>query len=151
MAKRGRPSRYNKRLIDKICAELAKGYSLRRVCSEEGMPALDTIFNWLRKYPEFSEQYARAKQESADALADEILDISDNGENDWMETFYPNGKPKGWEINGEAVQRSKLRVESRKWLMAKMKPKTYGEKLDLTSDGEKLPTPITTLPIKTAK
>lgn len=144
----GRPSRYNNKIVVKICAELAKGRSLRTVCSIEGMPSLDTVFNWIHKYPEFSERYARAKQEAADAMAEEILDISDDGKNDWMEKHF--GNQKAWVENGEALQRSRLRVDTRKWLMAKMKPKRYGETLDVTSGGEKLPTPITPLPIKEA-
>lgn len=142
----GRPTIYNQKLISKICAELAQGNSLRTVCSSDEMPSLDTVFKWIHKYPKFAEQYARAKQESADAMAEEILDISDDGSNDWMEKHY--GDQTEWQTNGEALQRSRLRVDTRKWLMAKMKPKKYGDKLDVTSDGEKLPTPITAVPVK---
>lgn len=134
MAKVGRPSEYNQELADRICSQLAMGDSLRTVCKEEDMPSLTTIFNWFRKYPEFLAQYARAKEESADWMADEVLDISDNGANDWMERNY--GDESVWVTNGEALQRSKLRVDTRKWLMSKMKPKKYGEKVDVTSDGK---------------
>lgn len=100
------------------------------------MPAMSTMFKWLRENSEFSEQYARAKQEAADAMAEEILDISDNGSNDWMEKHF--GETTAWVTNGEALQRSRLRVDTRKFLMAKMKPKVYGDKLDLTTGGEKI-------------
>lgn len=131
---RGRPTTYSQKLADEICEQLALGDSLRTVCKEDKMPSLATIFNWFRKYPEFLEQYARAKQESADFMAEEILDISDNGVNDWMEKHY--GEETTWVTNGEALQRSRLRVDTRKWLMSKMKPKKYGEKMDVTSDGK---------------
>ncbi len=130
----GRPTTFTQELADKICEELALGKSMRTVCAEEDMPVMSTVFKWLRENKEFSEQYARAKQESSDAMAEEILDISDNGVNDWMEREY--GETTAWVTNGEALQRSKLRVDTRKWLMAKMKPKKYGEKLDMTSDGK---------------
>jgi hypothetical protein len=70
-------------------------------------------------------------------MAEDILDISDDGTNDYMET--DDGK---LQYNGDSVQRAKLRVDTRKWLMAKMKPKVYGDKLDMTTNGKDLPTPL---------
>jgi hypothetical protein len=132
----GRPSDYTPELADLICEQLAMGYSVRTVCKGEGMPAPSTIFRWLREHKEFQEQYARAKQESADAMADELLDIVDDGSNDWM--VINKGGYTATVVDQEAVQRSKLRAETRKWLMSKMKPKKYGDKLDLTSGGKKI-------------
>lgn len=132
----GRPTDYTLELADKICHRLSEGVSLRTVCEDKDMPCAATVFNWLRTKPEFVEQYARAKEESADAMAEEVLDISDNGSNDWMERNY--GETTVWVTNGEALQRSKLRVDTRKWLMSKMKPKKYGDKVDVTSGGEKI-------------
>lgn len=138
----GRPTDYSQQLADKICAKLTIGESIRTVCKPDGMPSIETFYRWLRTYPEFNEQYARAKQESADAMAEELLDIADNGTNDWMEDNYDKGKTPGYALNGENIQRSRLRVDTRKFLMAKMKPKKYGEKLDMTTNGKDLPTPI---------
>jgi hypothetical protein len=139
----GRPSKFTKKLGDMICEQLARGLSLRSVNRDnDWCPSLETIFSWFRKYPQFLDQYARAKAEGADALVDEIQDIADDGTNDWMERFAPNGRAIGWEVNGEAVQRSKLRVDTRKWIASKLKPKKYGDHLDVTSDGKPLPTPI---------
>lgn len=135
--KGGRPTKYTQDLTDRICAELAQGYSLRTVCRSDDMPSVATVFNWLRTYPEFLEQYTRAKEESADAMADEVLDIADDAENDWMVVNRKDGS-EAWQLNGEHVQRSRLRIETRKWLMAKMKPKKYGEKLDVESGGQPL-------------
>ena len=130
----GRPSTYTQEIADRICEQLAMGESLRTACKGDDMPSVATVFNWFRTYPEFLEQYARAKQESADAMAEEILDIADDGSNDWMKVNY--GETEFWKTNGEALQRSRLRVDTRKWLMSKMKPKKYGEKIDMTSDGK---------------
>ena len=123
-----RPSEYNQDVADTICAELACGESLRSICEAESMPCVKTVFNWLRKYPEFLQQYARAKEECADAFAEDILDIADDGTNDWMERKNQDGEVIGWALNGEHVQRSRLRIDTRKWIASKLKPKKYGEK-----------------------
>lgn len=133
----GRPTKYTKSLAANICAQLALGYSLRTVCREDNMPSLATIFNWLRNKPEFLDQYEKAKQESTDAMAEDILDIADNGTNDYIEREKEDGSSTVV-LNSENIQRSRLRVDTRKWLMSKMKPKKYGEKLDVSSLGEKL-------------
>lgn len=138
----GRPSEYKQELADKICEQLSIGYSLRTIIKDPELPSIATIFKWMRTNEEFLNQYARAKQEAADAMAEDILDISDNATNDWMEDNYDKGKTPGYALNGENIQRSKLRVDTRKFLMAKMKPKIYGDKLDMTTNGKDLPTPI---------
>jgi len=129
MAKRGRPTKYTKKLADKICAQLANGDSMRTVCKPTTMPCKATLFRWLRTKSEFLDQYEKAKAESADALVDEILDIADDGSNDWMETHDKEGENIGWKTNGEAMQRSRLRVDTRKWIASKLKPKKYGDRV----------------------
>lgn len=138
--KAGRPTKYNQKLADRICAKLAIGRSARSVLEEKGMPSMETFWRWVRENESFREQYARAKEEAADAMADDILSISDDGHNDWMLKHF--GQQESWVENGEALQRSRLRVDTRKWIMAKMKPKKYGDKLDLTTDGKELPAPL---------
>lgn len=91
------------------------------------MPSLASIFLWISKYPEFSEQYAKAKQTGLEALAEDLLEISDDGQNDWMQNNDPENP--GYRLNGEHIQRSKLRVDTRKWLLSKLVPKKYGEKV----------------------
>jgi hypothetical protein len=97
------------------------------------MPCLRTVFNWLRVHESFVQQYARAKEESADALSDEMLEIADDGRNDWMKRNAEDDA--GWVANGENVQRSRVRIDTRKWLASKLKPKKYGDKVDLTHAG----------------
>jgi hypothetical protein len=123
----GRPSSYSDELAARICAELACGKSLRTVCKPEGMPSLETIFRWLREKPEFRDQYAHAKNESADALVEEMLDIADDasGDHDDEGRFV-----------SENVQRSKLRIDTRKWIAAKMKPKKFGDQIDVNHGGQ---------------
>lgn len=130
-----RPSDYNQELADKICGQLAEGISLRTVCLAEDMPDKSTVFRWLRTHKEFCDQYARAKEEAADAIVEEMLDIADDGTNDWMEYHSKEGESLGWKENGEAISRSRLRVDTRKWIAAKLKAKKYGDKVDLTHAG----------------
>jgi hypothetical protein len=131
----GRPSIFTQELGDKICEQLALGISMRTVCLAEEMPSIATVFSWIRTKPEFQAQYARAKEESADAMAEDILDIADDGTNDWVTITLPGGYEK--EVpDHEVLQRSRLRVDTRKWIMSKMKPKKYGEKLDVTTDNK---------------
>lgn len=129
------PKPYDPQIGDEICERLANGESLRKITLPKEMPHIATICRWLVANPEFSEQYARAREAQADALADEILDIADDGSNDWM---ADREEEAGVAYNGDAVARSKLRVDARKWVAAKLKPKKYGDKLDLTSDGKAL-------------
>lgn len=137
MAKVGRPSKYSQELADRICEKLACGQSMRTVCAGDDMPCMQTVFTWLRNNKEFLEQYTRAKEEAADAFIEEMLDISDDGTNDWMERNDP--KNAGYDYNGEHVQRSRLRVDTRKWVASKLKPKKYGDKLDITSGDKPIP------------
>lgn len=130
----GRPSGYSQDLADRICAELAGGRSLRSVCDDEGMPDRQTVFRWLRQDEEFCAQYARAKEESADSLVDEMLDIADDAKNDWMERHDPNNP--GYQFNGEHVQRSRVRIDTRKWTASKLKPKKYGDRVTHAGDAD---------------
>ena len=133
--KGGRPTDYNEELADIICERLASGESMRSISRDEGMPASSTMFKWLRIHPVFTEQYTRAKEESADALVEEMLDIADDGTNDWMEKHGKDGENVGWQVNGESVARSRVRVETRKWISSKLKPKKYGDKITTEHTG----------------
>lgn len=136
----GRPEIWSQELADRVCEKIAQGYSMRTVCAPDDMPAISTLFKWLREKPEFTQQYARATEERTEAMAEDILDIADDGSNDLM-TIQKGDQT--YEVeNREVTNRSRLRVDTRKWLMSKMKPKKYGDKLDLTSDGKALPAPI---------
>ncbi len=135
-AKPGRPTKYTKGLAGIICERLAGGESLRAVCADEAMPCQTTVFAWLgdETKAEFLEQYAHAREVQTETLADEILDIADDASNDFMERARADGSTETV-LNAEHVQRSRLRVETRKWLLAKLQPKKYGDRLDLALSG----------------
>lgn len=135
----GRPSGYSQEIADRICAELADGKSLRSICKADDMPSSVTVYSWLRIFPEFLKQYTRSKEDAADAFAEDILDIADEATNDWMAVNDPDNP--GYRYNGEAVNRSRLRVDARKWVAARLKPKKYGDRVstELTgADGKDL-------------
>lgn len=130
--KMGRPSVYTDEIAKEICRRTAQGESLIRILKTEGMPGYDTVLHWKisknENLAEFQRMYAKAKEDQADYLVEEILDISDNGTNDWMESQNPENP--GYKFNGEHYQRSRLRVDTRKWAAAKLLPKKYAEKIN---------------------
>ena len=134
MSKRkpGRPSKYTEEAAAEICRRISDGKSLRRVCLGEDMPDTKTVLRWLstKENEAFRLQYAHARELQADALFDEALEIADATEDDWIET--DGGK----KIDHEHVQRSKLRVDTRKWAAGKLAPKKYGDRLDLKHGGK---------------
>jgi hypothetical protein len=140
----GRPTSFKQSTGDEICKRLAEGESLRGICRDDHMPAASTVFGWLagsdEKLRPFMEQYARAREAQADNLVDEILEISDDGTNDWMERRSEAekgaGVESGWVLNGEHVQRSRLRVDSRKWFASKVYPKKYADKIQQEISGK---------------
>jgi len=80
------------------------------------------------KNSEFRQQYALAREVQAEHHIDEIVEIADDGTNDYMEKRNADGALVGWTENGENVQRSRLRVDTRKWAASKLAPKKYGDK-----------------------
>ncbi|MBA4220177.1 MAG: terminase small subunit protein [Methylobacterium sp.] len=130
-----RQSEFTQAVADLICERIADGHSLRSICADEGMPATSTVFKWLNENKPFSDQYARAREAQADALFDEILEIADDGTNDWMERKNDEGENIGWRENGEALRRSALRVEARKWMAGKLQPKKYSDKHQVELSG----------------
>ncbi|NHT79218.1 ubiquitin carboxyl-hydrolase [Proteus mirabilis] len=128
--KMGRPSNYLPEVADDVCALIADGESLRSVCKRPGMPNTTKVMRWLREYPDFREQYAKAMESRADAVFEELFDIADDV------TEEPS-----------AVAKARLRIDTRKWALARMSPKKYGDKvtqdIDLkSSDGSMSPTKI---------
>lgn len=130
----GRPSKFTPKLADEICERIANGESLRSICRSEEMPHAGTVCRWLADDNKaFREQYERARDAQADVLADEILDISDGDSDD------------------ADPQRDRLRVDARKWVASKLKPKKYGDKQLIGSDPDNpLPTGFSVNLVKNA-
>jgi len=129
----GRPTLYTQELADTICERLSNGESMRSIARDESMPAMSSLFKWLREIEAFSQQYAISKEESADALFEELLDIADNSTNDYMMRQSKSGEE--YEaVNPEAIARSRLRVDTRKWALSKLKPKKYGDRIAVAGE-----------------
>lgn len=124
----GRPSDYSVEITTAICVRLGLGESLREICRDDEMPDKSTVMRWLASHAEFRDQYASAREAQADYYAEEIIEISDDGTNDWMERQRGDGETEEVE-NKDVLARSRLRVDTRKWLMARMAPKKYGDKV----------------------
>lgn len=135
MADRGRPSDYSPELAEIICIRLSEGESLRSVCRDEELPAKATVLRWIARHDDFRDQYVRAKAQGAEAIAEEMFDIADDASNDWMEKLDAEGQSIGWQLNGDHVRRSQLRIDTRKWYLSKIMPKKYGDKLEVNSTG----------------
>lgn len=128
----GRPSTYNLDIVNEICSRIADGMSLKTICKDPKMPDKATFYRWMDQYPELCDKYARAKEDSADALVDEMLYLADESN----DVIVGDDKSDSARVNAK-----KLQVETRKWISSKLKPKKYGEKLDLTSDGKRIELP----------
>jgi len=120
----GRPSGFTQELAETICERLALGESLRSICRDEKMPSQSMVFRWLASNEQFRVQYAHAREAQADSWADDIIEISDDGQNDTYTDGDGNER-----TNQDVIARSRLRVDTRKWLMARMAPKKYGDKI----------------------
>lgn len=125
----GAPSDYTQTLADKICLLISNGKPLRTIEKMSGMPSRVTVWRWIRDKPEFCNQYARAKEDYTEAMAEEILDISDDSSDDIQIIKDKQGNEREV-VDWEVVNRSRLRVDTRKWLMSKLLPKKYGEKIE---------------------
>ena len=120
-----RPTTYSQETVTEICARLAQGEPLRTICGGDDMPGLSTVYAWLAKEPWFQEQYARAREDQADSLADDIVRIAD-------EAPPPDGET--GKIDSAWVAWQRNRIDARKWTASKMKPKKYGDKLETKTE-----------------
>src|SRR5690606_30733955 len=106
-------STYTSEIGEKICMRLMEGESLLSICKKKDMPSTSTVYKWLLEIPEFSDNYVRAREAQADRSADEIISIADDDTRDLIP------------YSG-AIERSKLKVDARKWVASKLLPKKYG-------------------------
>jgi hypothetical protein len=130
----GAPSTFTQQLGDEICQRMAEGETLTEICRSPGMPAFFSVHRWAERHPEFGEAFARAREAQAHRWAEEVIEISDDSRNDWITRQTERGEEVT--VNHEHISRSKLRVDSRKWLLARVLPKTYGDKVEVGGSAE---------------
>lgn len=128
--KLGRPSLYTQALADEICRRIGEGQGLTEICRDSHMPSASTVIGWsLRDEHGFFAAYARARDVKYELWSEQLVDIADDGSNDFMDRQSESGTVKV--LNAEHVNRSRLRADTRKWLLSKLKPKTYGDHLEV--------------------
>jgi hypothetical protein len=118
-----RPSNYSNEIADEICWRLTHGEPLVRICADEHLPHVATIYRWLVRHAEFRDRYAQAREEQADTNADEILKIADE-----MPPEYTDDKGRT-SLDHTYLAWQKQRIEARKWTAMKLKPKKYGDRM----------------------
>ncbi len=118
-----RANLYTPELAARICEAVATSQKgLRKTLEDDPeLPAFGTVWQWIQHRAEFATAYAQARRTQIQAMAEDIVDLSND------ETLDPNDK--------------RIRIETRKWLLSKLIPRTYGDKLDVTSDGQALAVP----------
>lgn len=122
---------FTQELFDEICDRLAHGESLRKICESDWMPYRSSIYRWLEDDATLRDQYARARDQQADYLAEECVDIADEDPATCIKT---EGDNEIRVIDSAAVAHQRLRIDARKWFASKVAPKKYGDKLELGSD-----------------
>lgn len=122
-------TQFSQAAADEICERIAQGKSLRSICMDQHLPSMSTVFKWLGSEPLFAESYMRAREAQADALVDDMVDIADD------KSLDPNDR--------------RIRIDTRKWLAGKMRPKKYSDKVILGSDPDN-PLPEHTVKIDVA-
>jgi len=131
----GRPTAYTLKLATQICELIADGHPLRRITKMDGMPRSSTVYEWLALHKEFADMYARAREDQADALADEIVEIADE-QPELVQVYDKDGKLVEVKIDSALLTWQRNRMDARKWTAAKLKPRKYGERQILAGDAE---------------
>lgn len=134
VASRGRE--YSAALANIICEQIMLKRSLTSICSDPRMPNMKTVCRWLAdpRLADFREQYYYARRVAAELFVDEIFEIADDSSNDWKPRYSDDGELIDYVPDNEAIQRSRVRIDTRKWYAARMVPRIYGDKVDVNLD-----------------
>lgn len=109
-----------------------EGLTLRKAVKMPNMPSKSLVLLWASQDEVFADQYARARDALVAHWAEEIVEISDDASNDTRLV----GEAETEVANTEWINRSRLRVDTRKWLLSKLMPKVYGDKVDVSHSVE---------------
>lgn len=120
---------FSQELFDTICDRLAGGESLRSICADEDMPSQVSVFKWIGRDEELAKQYARAREAQADAIFDEVLHIANTPMLGEKRKINADGTIEVTE--GDMIEHRRLQIDARKWMAGKLRPKVYGDKMEL--------------------
>ena len=140
MAKTGRPTIYKDSTVKAICLRLSMGQSLNVICKLDKYPKKTTVYRWLQENEIFRDKYRHAREMQQENFLDEIIEIADDSKDDYIEKQGKNGSYT--QLDAEHVQRSRLRIDTRKWVMERMSSRKYGPKSEVdhkSSDGSMSP------------
>jgi hypothetical protein len=115
---------YSPEIADELCTLIAEGKSIRQITDMPGMPVRRTVTYWLSRYPDFREKYECAMMLLAEYWAHEIIEIADDTSGDFI--INEQGERV---VDHENINRARLKVEARKWLLSKVLPKRYGDRV----------------------
>jgi len=124
----GRPTIFNETLAAKICQRIADGESIRAICSDPDMPSTTAIFRWIAngKYDGFRQLYEASMQIRLETLGDGLIELAD----------APIERNAAGAIDSAAVQMRRLQIETRRWILSKLLPRKYGDRMGLDHQGE---------------
>jgi hypothetical protein len=124
----GRPTIFTETLATKICQRIADGESIRGICSAAEMPGTTTVFRWIAsgKCEGFREQYEASVQIRLETLGDALIELAD----------APIERNAAGAIDSAAVQMRRLQIETRRWILSKLLPRKYGDRMGLDHQGE---------------
>ena len=123
-------------IFEDILDEIIDGRAIRNILKDKGMPRALSFFQWLKSRPDWQEQYSYACELRQELLFEKMMEIAENPETGEEITLDHNGTKI---VQKDMIQHRNLKVNTLKWQLAKLNPKKYGDKVDLTTDGEKLP------------
>ncbi len=113
-------------IFKEVFNRVSNGEAIRTVLKDKNMPNTETFYKWLDKDKSKTKQYTRATDERADSIFEDMIDIADDQEGD----VYID-KDGNEQTNHNINQRARLRVDTRKWMLGKLKPKKYGERQEI--------------------
>lgn len=123
--------------FERVLQLVSEGLSVAEACRQDDTPCQKSFYEWLKvegKSEDRLQRYAHARDSRADVIFEEMIEIADDASNDWMERQNRDGSTTEV-LDTEHVQRSRLRIETRKWMLGKMSPAKYGDKLDVQHGG----------------
>ncbi len=121
------PAEWMPKILARMAGLDGEARSLNRICKEPGVPSKGVVLAWVKADPDLADQYAHARAQLMASYAEDIVDIADDNSRDTYEVEDRHGNVREI-VDHDVVQRSKLRIEARKWLLSKVGPKVYRDK-----------------------
>ena len=130
-----RPTIPTKALRVRIFNKIADGVSVRKLCEDKRLPTRDMFYKWLREYPDFAEEYRIATELRADVLVDEMMDIADD---DSLDIIIDTEADEGARVKADQIKvaRAKVKIDTRKWVAARMAPRKYGNNVKVEAENK---------------